>query len=85
MTVLTLYGRPGCTLCDAARRELDEIQATRAELSIREVNIDEDPELHRRFLERVPVIELDGEIVTIFVENGQPVEYGDTLFAIKPA
>lgn len=64
MTVLTLYGRPGCTLCDAARRELDEIQATRAELSIREVNIDEDPELHRRFLERVPVVELDGEIVS---------------------
>ena len=64
MTVLTLYGRPGCTLCDAARRELDEIQATRAELSIREVNIDEDRELHRRFLERVPVVELDGEIVS---------------------
>ena len=64
MTVLTLSGRPGCTLCDAARRELDEIQATRAELSIREVNIDEDPELHRRFLERVPVVELDGEIVS---------------------
>jgi glutaredoxin len=64
VTVLTLYGRPGCTLCDAARRELDEIQATRAELSIREVNIDEDPELHRRFLERVPVVELDGEIVS---------------------
>lgn len=64
MTVLTLYRRPGCTLCDAARRELDEIQAARADLSIREVNIDEDPELHRRFLERVPVVEFDGEIVS---------------------
>ena len=29
--------------------------------------------------------ELDGEIVTVFVESGQPVQYGDTLFAIKPA
>ena len=64
MTVLTLYSRPGCTLCDAARRELDKIQATRAKLSIREVNIDEDPELHQRFLERVPVVELNGEIVS---------------------
>ena len=27
--------------------------------------------------------EQDGEIVRIFVENGQPVQYGDTLFAIK--
>ena len=29
--------------------------------------------------------ELDGEIVTVFVESGQPVQYGETLFAIKPA
>ncbi len=28
--------------------------------------------------------ELDGEIVEIFVENGQPVQYGDQLFAIRP-
>ena len=29
--------------------------------------------------------ELDGEIVRVFVESGQPVQYGETLFAIKPA
>ena len=29
--------------------------------------------------------ELDGEIMTVFVESGQPVQYGETLFAIKPA
>ena len=28
--------------------------------------------------------EVDGEVVTIFVENGQPVQYGDQLFAIRP-
>ena len=27
--------------------------------------------------------EQDGEIVRIFIENGQPVQYGDRLFAIK--
>ena len=27
--------------------------------------------------------EYDGEIVTIYVENGQPVQYGERLFAIK--
>jgi acetyl-CoA carboxylase biotin carboxyl carrier protein len=26
-----------------------------------------------------------GEIVRIYVENGQPVEYGQSLFAIKPS
>ena len=29
--------------------------------------------------------ELDGEIVRVFVESGHPVQYGETLFAIKPA
>ena len=28
--------------------------------------------------------EYEGEISTIFVENGQPVQYGDRLFAIRP-
>ena len=26
----------------------------------------------------------DGDVVDIFVENGQPVQYGDRLFAIRP-
>jgi acetyl-CoA carboxylase biotin carboxyl carrier protein len=29
--------------------------------------------------------EAAGEIVRIYVENGQPVEYGQTLFAIRPS
>ena len=29
--------------------------------------------------------EMAGEIVRIYVENGQPVEYGQSLFAIKPS
>jgi acetyl-CoA carboxylase biotin carboxyl carrier protein len=29
--------------------------------------------------------EVAGEIVRVFVENGQPVEYGQPLFAIKPS
>lgn len=28
--------------------------------------------------------EVGGEIVSIFVENGQPVQYGEPLFSIKP-
>ena len=28
--------------------------------------------------------EYEGEIVSVFVENGQPVQYGDRLFAIRP-
>ena len=29
--------------------------------------------------------ECDGEVVKVYVENGQPVQYGERLFAIKPA
>ena len=28
--------------------------------------------------------EYDGEVVKIYIENGQPVQYGERLFAIKP-
>ena len=28
--------------------------------------------------------DVDGEVVKIYVENGQPVQYGERLFAIKP-
>ena len=29
--------------------------------------------------------EVSGEIVRIYIENGEPVEYGQSLFAIKPS
>jgi acetyl-CoA carboxylase biotin carboxyl carrier protein len=29
--------------------------------------------------------EMAGEVVRVYVENGQPVEYGQSLFAIEPA
>ncbi len=29
--------------------------------------------------------EYDGEIAMVYVENGQPVQYGERLFAIKTA
>jgi acetyl-CoA carboxylase biotin carboxyl carrier protein len=28
--------------------------------------------------------ECEGEVVSVFVENGQPVQYGERLFAIRP-
>ena len=29
--------------------------------------------------------EYDGEVTSIYIENGQPVQYGERLFAIKPS
>jgi glutaredoxin len=61
--VVTLYGRPECHLCERAREELLALRGELPRFELREVNIDDDDALHARFLERVPVIEVDGEIV----------------------
>ena len=60
MRRVTLYGRPGCHLCDEARESLQRVQ-TRAPFALDEVDITTDDALHARYLERIPVISLDGE------------------------
>ena len=60
MSVVTLYGRPGCHLCDDAREVLERVRAERP-FTLREVDIERDDELLRRYLERIPVVSVDGE------------------------
>jgi glutaredoxin len=60
MRTVTLYSRPGCHLCDDARAALERVHAN-APFLLREVNIEDDDALHARYLERIPVIALDGE------------------------
>jgi glutaredoxin len=66
---LTLYSRPGCHLCDEARAALERVRA-RATFALHEVNIETDEELHRRYLERIPVVALgDEELFEFFVDE----------------
>ena len=60
---VVLYTRPGCHLCDEAREAILSVRDSIGGFELREVDIDADDELHRRFLERIPVVEVDGEIV----------------------
>ena len=90
MTEVTLYGRAGCHLCDDARTA---IQRVRRELffSLIEVDIEADDRLHRAYLERIPVVEVDGrELFEYFVDedglrdalraaNSPPTGDGDPL------
>jgi glutaredoxin len=62
MTVVTLYGRPGCHLCDDARLALVRVQQ-KTPFELEEVDITTDDALHARYLERIPVIALNGEEV----------------------
>ena len=66
---VALYARAGCHLCDDARAAL---LALRDELgfALEEVDIESDDALHRRYLERIPVVALDGEeLFDFFVEE----------------
>jgi glutaredoxin len=60
VSVVTLFGRPGCHLCDDAREMLERVRAERP-FTLREVDIERDDELLRRYLERIPVVSVDGE------------------------
>ena len=52
---VTIYSRPGCHLCEEAKRQITPLLA---EFGARftEINIDEDPELRARYDYDVPVI-----------------------------
>jgi glutaredoxin len=61
---VVLYARPDCHLCDQARAGLERLRRDGLSFDLEEVNIESDDQLHARFLERIPVIEVDGEIVS---------------------
>ena len=62
MKTVTLYGRPECHLCDEAREALERLRA-RVPFRLDEVNIESDDDLHSRYLERIPVVCVDGREV----------------------
>jgi glutaredoxin len=59
MHSVVLYGRPGCCLCDDAREVLLRAQAEHGFL-LQERDIETDDALFRAYLERIPVVTIDG-------------------------
>ena len=55
-----LYGKPGCCLCEEALAVLRDMQIE-ALFELVEVDIESDPALYARFIETIPVIEVDGD------------------------
>jgi glutaredoxin len=60
VTRVVLYAAPGCHLCDAARRVLEQVRAD-TPFELEEVDIAADPGLEARYRERIPVVEVGGE------------------------
>jgi glutaredoxin len=74
VALVTLYGKPGCHLCDDARETVERVRA-RHPFELREVDVSLDPELHREYGERIPVLALNGEeLFDFFVEEAVLVE-----------
>jgi glutaredoxin len=62
-----LYFAPDCHLCESARRVLENVRAE-IPFELEEIDITGDPELERRYRERLPVVLIDGEeLFTYFV------------------
>ncbi|MCD9144858.1 glutaredoxin family protein [Streptomyces albireticuli] len=58
-STVTLIGKPGCHLCDAAEAVITEVCG---ELGARweKKDITQDEELHRKYWEQIPVVLVDG-------------------------
>jgi glutaredoxin len=70
---VVLYGRPGCHLCEDARAALERVRA-RVPFTVMEVDIEADDELHRRYLERIPVVAVGGEELFDYVVDEDVLE-----------
>lgn len=57
---MTIYQAVGCHLCESAQRVLAKVRAEHP-FELEEIDISGDPELERRYRERIPVVEVDGE------------------------
>jgi hypothetical protein len=60
VSVLTLYTAPGCHLCEEALTVLRGLQGELG-FELLERDITREDALHRAYLERIPVLALDGE------------------------
>jgi hypothetical protein len=63
-TVVTMYGRADCHLCDEARDALLALRANGRAFELLEVDIEADERLLGAYLERIPVVEIEGEVVS---------------------
>jgi glutaredoxin len=79
---VVLYTRPGCHLCDEARAELEGLRAEHG-FALVERDIEADERLRAAYHERVPVVELDGEVVSeLWLDQGALQARLDTVSAM---
>ncbi|MBV8430985.1 MAG: glutaredoxin family protein [Solirubrobacterales bacterium] len=73
MRQVVLYTREGCCLCDEARQVLIRVRDERRDrFVLSERDIEADDALFRAYLERIPVVTIDGaEAFELFVDEAE--------------
>lgn len=68
VVTLTLIGKPGCHLCDDAREAIravvDGLPAGSPAVEVEELSILDDPALHEKYVEEIPVVLVGGRMHT---------------------
>jgi glutaredoxin len=73
MTRVTLYGKPGCHLCEEAQAAVAAVREKRP-FELDEVDITRDPALEALYRERIPVVAIDGREVLELVIDATELE-----------
>jgi glutaredoxin len=61
---IVVYSRPGCHLCEEAIAAILALHAEGYRFALHEIDIESDELLLRRHLEKIPVVEVDGVVVS---------------------
>ncbi len=71
MRTVTIYGRPGCCLCDQALVILERVRE-RVPFVLEQRDIESDDALLAAYLERIPVVAIDGyDRFELIIEEGE--------------
>lgn len=66
---VVVYSRPECHLCEEAIAKLLALHEEGYRFELHEVDIDSNELLLRRFLERIPVVEIDGILASELIPD----------------
>jgi c-di-GMP-related signal transduction protein len=82
MADVVVYSRPGCHLCEEAIEQIIALHEEGYRFNLHEVDIESNDLLLRRYLERIPVVEVDGvEVSELILDRTGLVARLDTVGA----
>jgi glutaredoxin len=74
MATVVVYSRPGCHLCEEAISQIVALHEQGYRFELHEVDIESHDLLLRCYLERIPVVEVDGAEVSELILDGDAVK-----------